>query len=137
MGGTRRRKYIDENQRLSPVFHAMENYGPSFPRYGKLLSTVWKIWDRATASAKPGYKRRSPIPDTILKWKKASNNGVLATAHKLPLCTPSRTLHTYPVQPVGRSRPLTFGEIYEKNYPSPSVADSYYRMLCPHREWGL
>jgi hypothetical protein len=33
---------------------------------------------------------------------------VLATAHKLPLCTPSRTLHTYPVQPVGRSRPLTF-----------------------------
>ena len=32
---------------------------------------------------------------------------MLATAHKLPLCTPSRTLHTYPVQPVGRSRPLT------------------------------
>jgi len=38
------------------------------------------------------------------------NNGVLATAHKLPLCTPFRTLHTYPVQPVGRSRPLTFAQ---------------------------
>ena len=43
MGGTRRRKYIDENQRLSPVFHAMEN---SFPRHGKIyadFSTLWKI----------------------------------------------------------------------------------------------
>ena len=40
---------------------------------------------------------------------KALNNGVLATAHKLPLCNPLRTLLHYRVKPVGRSRPLTLG----------------------------
>ena len=41
------------------------------------------------------------------KKMKASNNGVLATAHKLPLCTRLRTLLTYAGTAVGRSRPLT------------------------------
>ena len=41
---------------------------------------------------------------------KALNNGVLATAHKLPLCNPLRTLLHYRVKPVGRSRPLTLDE---------------------------
>jgi hypothetical protein len=35
-------------------------------------------------------------------------NGVLASDHKLPQCTPCRSLHASRVQPVGRSRPLTF-----------------------------
>ena len=33
---------------------------------------------------------------------KALNKGFQATAHKLSLCTPFRSLHTYRVQPVGR-----------------------------------
>jgi len=38
----RRRPLDDESKRLQPVFHAMETYSASFPRYGKLFSTVWK-----------------------------------------------------------------------------------------------
>ena len=38
----RRRPLDDESERLQPVFHAMEKYFASFPRYGKLSSTVWK-----------------------------------------------------------------------------------------------
>ena len=30
------------------------------------------------------------------------NKALLGTTHKLPLCTPFRTVHTYGVQPVGR-----------------------------------
>ena len=40
----------------------------------------------------------------------ASNKGGQGTPHKLPHRTPSRTLHTFTVQPVGQSRPLTFGQ---------------------------
>ena len=31
-----------------------------------------------------------------------ANKALLGTTHKLPLCTPFRTLHTYRVQLVGR-----------------------------------
>ena len=34
--------------------------------------------------------------------KKEQNKALLGTTHKLPLCTPFRTVHTYGVQPVGR-----------------------------------
>ena len=45
----RRRPLDDESERLQPVFHAMEKYFASFPRYGKLSSTVWKTRGNAPA----------------------------------------------------------------------------------------
>jgi len=32
-------------------FHGMEKFSGNFPRYGKLFSTVWKIWARRHSSA--------------------------------------------------------------------------------------
>jgi hypothetical protein len=41
--------------------------------------------------------------------KKEQNKALLGTTHKLPLCTPFRTVHTYGVQPVGRPQNADVG----------------------------
>jgi len=60
----RRRPLDDESKRLQPVFHAMETYSASFPRYGKLFSTVWKTRGNASARAilYPDLRARNPAP---------------------------------------------------------------------------
>ena len=60
----RRRPLDDESKRLLPVFHAMEKYFASFPRYGKLFSTVWKTRGNASARAirYPDLRARNPAP---------------------------------------------------------------------------
>jgi hypothetical protein len=58
----RRRPLDDENNRIQPVFHAMEKYLASFPRYGKLFSTVWKTRGNAPARAIPYPELRMPNP---------------------------------------------------------------------------
>ena len=42
---------------------------------------------------------------------KNPNNALLGTTHKLPLCTPFRTVHTYRVQPVGRPQNADVGHM--------------------------
>ena len=46
----------------------MEKYSASFPRYGKLSSTVWKIWGRAPARATcyPEYRTPNPAPGDMI-----------------------------------------------------------------------
>ena len=60
----RRRPLYNESQRLQPVFHAMENISASFPRYGKLFSTVWKTYGQAAARAirYADLRARNPAP---------------------------------------------------------------------------
>ena len=60
----RRRPLDDEIERLQPVFHAMENISASFPRYGKLSSTVWKTRRNAPARTirYPDLRARNPAP---------------------------------------------------------------------------
>ena len=79
----------------------MEKYFASFPRYGKLFSTVWKTYGQAAARAIRYPDLRTPNPAPSL-MRKEQNKALLGTTHKLPLCTPFRTVHTYGVQPVGR-----------------------------------
>ena len=80
----------------------MEKYFASFPRYGKLSSTVWKTRGNAPARTilYADLRARNPAPEC--EMKKEQNKALLGTTHKLPLCTPFRTVHTYGVQPVGR-----------------------------------
>ena len=33
----------------SPIFHAMENFSPDFPRYGKIFSTPWKTYKQPSS----------------------------------------------------------------------------------------
>ena len=100
----RRQPLDDESKRLQPVFHAMEKYFASFPRYGSggCRTTVWKTRGNASARAirYPDLRARNPAPEC--EMKKEQNKALLGTTHKLPLCTPFRTVHTYRVQPVGR-----------------------------------
>ena len=79
----------------------MEKYLASFPRYGKLISTVWKTRGNASARAIPYPELWMPNPAPGL-MKKEQNKGLLGTTHNLSLCTPLRTLLDYRVQPVGR-----------------------------------
>ena len=82
----------------------MEKYSASFPRYGSggCRTTVWKTRGNAPARAirYPDLRARNPAPEC--EMKKEQNKALLGTTHKLPLCTPFRTVHTYGVQPVGR-----------------------------------
>ena len=80
----------------------MEKYFASFPRYGKLSSTVWITRGNAPARTirYADLRARNPAPEC--EMKKEQNKALLGTTHKLPLCTPFRTVHTYGVQPVGR-----------------------------------
>ena len=100
----RRRPLDDESKRLQPVFHAMETYSASFPRYGSggCRTTVWKTYGQAAARTirYADLRARNPAPEC--EMKKEQNKALLGTTHKLPLCTPFRTVHTYGVQPVGR-----------------------------------
>ena len=87
----------------------MEKYLASFPRYGKLSSTVWKTYGQAAARAirYPDLRARNPAPKC--EMKNEQNKALLGTTHKLRLCTPFRTLHTYRVQPVGRPQNADVG----------------------------
>ena len=62
----RRRPLDDESERLQPVFHAMEKYFASFPRYGSggCRTTVWKTYGQASARAirYPDLRARNPAP---------------------------------------------------------------------------
>jgi hypothetical protein len=64
MALSRRQPLDDESEPLQPVFHAMEKYSASFPRYGKLSSTVWKTRGNASARAirYPDLQARTPAP---------------------------------------------------------------------------
>ena len=99
----RRRPLADESEPLQPVFHAMDP-ATAGPRYGSggCRTTVWKTYGPAFARAirYPYLRARNPAPEC--EMKKEQNKALLGTTHKLPLCTPFRTVHTYGVQPVGR-----------------------------------
>ena len=60
----RRRSLDDESKPVQPVFHAMEKYFASFPRYGKLSSTVWKTRGNAPARTirYADLRARNPAP---------------------------------------------------------------------------
>jgi hypothetical protein len=76
----RRQRLWDEDQRLQPVFHAMEKYFASFPRYGKLSSTVWKTRGNASARAirYPDLRARPLAPKC--EMKKRAEQGVAGYA---------------------------------------------------------
>ena len=61
-----RRPLDDESERLQPVFHAMEKYFASFPRYGSggCRTTVWKTYGQAAARTirYADLRARNPAP---------------------------------------------------------------------------
>ena len=73
----RRQPLDDEIERLQPVFHAMEKYFASFPRYGKLSSTVWKTRGNAPARTirYADLRARNPAPECEMK-KEQNNVGI-------------------------------------------------------------
>ena len=85
----RRRPLADESEPLQPVFHAMEKYLASFPRYGKLSSTVWKTRGNASARAIPysDLRARNPAPDFMKMRAEQGGPGYgpqVAAMHTLP-----------------------------------------------------
>ena len=89
MAPARRQRLWDEDQRLQPVFHAMEKYFASFPRYGKLFSTVWKTYGQASARAipHPDLRARNPAPCFMKMRAEQGGPGYgpqVAAMHTLP-----------------------------------------------------
>ena len=85
----RRRPLDDEIERLQPVFHAMENISASFPRYGKLISTVWKIYGQAAARTirYSDLQARNPAPGFMKMRAEQGGPGYgpqAAAMHTLP-----------------------------------------------------
>ena len=85
----RRRALDDESEPLQPVFHAMENISASFPRYGKLFSTVWKTYGQAAARTirYPDLRTPNPAPDFMKMRAEQRGPGYgpqAAAMHTLP-----------------------------------------------------
>ena len=85
----RRRPLDDEREPLQPVFHAMEKYFASFPRYGKLFSTVWKTYGQASALPIRHLDLQAPSPAPGFMKMRAEQGGPgygpqAAAMHTLP-----------------------------------------------------
>ena len=87
----RRQPLDDESRPLQPVFHAMEKYFASFPRYGSggCRTTVWKTYGQAAARTipHPDLRARNPAPCFMKMRAEQGGPGYgpqVAAMHTLP-----------------------------------------------------
>jgi hypothetical protein len=114
----RRQPLDDEIERLQPVFHAMEKYFASFPRYGKLSSTVWKTRGNAPARTilYADLRARNPAPRFMKMRAEQWGPGYgpqAAAMHTLPHAAHLSSTARGPIQTpdVGSGRKKTNGYI--------------------------
>ena len=91
----RRRALDDESEPLQPVFHAMENISASFPRYGKLFSTVWKTYGQAAARTIPYSDLRAPNPAPGFMIMRAEQRGPGYGPQAVAMRSPSHATIVY------------------------------------------
>jgi hypothetical protein len=66
----------------------MEKYSASFPRYGKLFSTVWKTYGQAAARAIRYPDLRAPNPAPYFEMKDAEQSVPAYGAQGAPSAEP-------------------------------------------------
>jgi hypothetical protein len=108
----RRRPLADESEPLQPVFHAMEKYFTSFPRYGSggCRTTVWKTRGNAPARTirYPDLRTPNPAPDFMKMRAEQRGPGYgpqAAAMHTLPHAAHLSSTARGPIQTPDVQRP--------------------------------